>query len=102
MESAWEGVDRKKAQVVKDPTPPATSNGASAIVESTAEDVEELGAAYASEDEVSRAVWIGLGSALSVLASFISEERIGCSGLGITRDLISFLTFARFQCNLVK
>ncbi|XP_054075387.1 activating signal cointegrator 1 complex subunit 2 isoform X2 [Rissa tridactyla] len=52
VESAWEGVDRKKAQVVKDPTPPATSNGASAVVESTAEDVEELAAAYASEDEL--------------------------------------------------
>ncbi|XP_074463205.1 activating signal cointegrator 1 complex subunit 2 isoform X1 [Larus michahellis] len=52
VESAWEGVDRKKAQVVKDPTPPATSNGASAVVESPAEDVEELGAAYASEDEL--------------------------------------------------
>ncbi|KAM6241467.1 activating signal cointegrator 1 complex subunit 2 isoform 1-T2 [Spheniscus humboldti] len=51
VESAWEGVDRKKAQVIKDPTPPAASNGASAIVESTAEDMEELGAAYASEDE---------------------------------------------------
>ena len=67
MESAWEGVDRKKAQGVKDPTPPAASNGASAIVESTAEDMEELGAAYASEDEVSRAVWVGQRSALSVL-----------------------------------
>ncbi|XP_072736265.1 activating signal cointegrator 1 complex subunit 2 isoform X1 [Ciconia boyciana] len=52
VESAWEGVDRKKAQVVKDPTPPAASNGASAIVESAAEDMEELGAAYASEDEL--------------------------------------------------
>ncbi|XP_063206938.1 activating signal cointegrator 1 complex subunit 2 isoform X3 [Chroicocephalus ridibundus] len=52
VESAWEGVDRKKAQIVKDPTPPATSNGASAVVESPAEDVEELGAAYASEDEL--------------------------------------------------
>ncbi|XP_076208882.1 activating signal cointegrator 1 complex subunit 2 [Aptenodytes patagonicus] len=51
VESAWEGVDRKKAQVIKDPTPPAASNGASAIAESAAEDVEELGAAYASEDE---------------------------------------------------
>lgn len=71
MEGAWEGVDRKKAQVVKDPAPPAASNGASAIVESTAEDMEELGAAYASEDEVSRALWVGLGSAFSVLTSFL-------------------------------
>ncbi|KAM9281527.1 activating signal cointegrator 1 complex subunit 2 isoform 3-T4 [Morus bassanus] len=51
VESAWEGVDRKKAQVIKDPTPPAASNGASVIGESTVEDVEELGAAYVSEDE---------------------------------------------------
>ncbi|KAM6052625.1 activating signal cointegrator 1 complex subunit 2 isoform 1-T2 [Chlamydotis macqueenii] len=51
VESAWEGVDRKKAEVVKDPTPPAASNGSSAVEESAAEDVEELGAAYASEDE---------------------------------------------------
>uniref|UniRef100_A0A8C0B9F7 Activating signal cointegrator 1 complex subunit 2 n=1 Tax=Buteo japonicus TaxID=224669 RepID=A0A8C0B9F7_9AVES len=29
VESAWEGVDRTKAQVVKDPTPLAASNGAS-------------------------------------------------------------------------
>uniref|UniRef100_A0A8B9SQA6 Activating signal cointegrator 1 complex subunit 2 n=1 Tax=Anas platyrhynchos TaxID=8839 RepID=A0A8B9SQA6_ANAPL len=54
VESAWEGVDRKKAQVTKDPTSPAASNGASAMVESTAEDREELGAAYASDDEVGR------------------------------------------------
>lgn len=82
MESAWEGVDRKKAQVVKDPTPPATSNGASAVVESPAEDVEELGAAYASEDEVSGAVRAGLASALSVLPSFVCEERIGLLRFG--------------------
>lgn len=38
----------------RDPAP--ASSGASAGVESVAEDVEELGAACASEDEVSRAV----------------------------------------------
>lgn len=68
MESAWEGVDRKKAQVTKDPTSPAASNGASAMVESTAEDREELGAAYASEDEVGRA---------PLCPHFVCEERIG-------------------------
>jgi len=52
------------------------------MVESTAEDVEELGAAYASEDEVTRAVWVGLGSALPGLAPFVCEERIGFLGLG--------------------
>ncbi|XP_010216368.1 PREDICTED: activating signal cointegrator 1 complex subunit 2 [Tinamus guttatus] len=51
VESAWEGEDRKKAQVVKDPTPPTASNAASAKVENNSEDLEELGAAYASEDE---------------------------------------------------
>ncbi|XP_009997781.1 PREDICTED: activating signal cointegrator 1 complex subunit 2 isoform X2 [Chaetura pelagica] len=51
VESAWEGANRKKTQVLQDPAPPAASNGASAVVESTAEDVEELRAAYASEDE---------------------------------------------------
>lgn len=88
MESAWEGVDRKKAQVVKDPAPPAASNGASAIVESTAEDGEELGAAYASEDEASRAVEVALVSALSVLASFVCEKSIG---------LLSFGDYMRFS-----
>lgn len=80
MESAWEGVDKRKAQVVKDPTPLAASNGASAIVESTAEDIEELGAAYASEDEVSRAVQ--LDSALSVRTSSVKRGLV-CSVLGI-------------------
>ncbi|XP_062446210.1 activating signal cointegrator 1 complex subunit 2 isoform X1 [Rhea pennata] len=51
VESAWEGEDRKKAQVVKEPTPLAASNAASAKVENNSEDLEELGAAYASEDE---------------------------------------------------
>ncbi|XP_010010890.1 PREDICTED: activating signal cointegrator 1 complex subunit 2 isoform X2 [Nestor notabilis] len=51
VESAWEGVDRKKAQVIKDPTPAAASNGASAILGSTAGDMEELSAGCGSEDE---------------------------------------------------
>ncbi|KAK2523061.1 Ascc2 [Columba guinea] len=76
VESAWEGVDRKKAQVVKDPAPPAASNGASAIVESTAEDGEELGAAYASEDECAGAAAAPLAKVSGVeLDSLISQVR---------------------------
>ncbi|KGL86832.1 Activating signal cointegrator 1 complex subunit 2 [Charadrius vociferus] len=76
VESAWEGVDRKKAQVVKDPTPPAASNGASAIVESAAEDVEELGAAYASEDECAGAAAAPVGKVSGVeLDSLISQVK---------------------------
>ncbi|XP_054075388.1 activating signal cointegrator 1 complex subunit 2 isoform X3 [Rissa tridactyla] len=76
VESAWEGVDRKKAQVVKDPTPPATSNGASAVVESTAEDVEELAAAYASEDECAGAAAAPVAKVSGVeLDSLISQVK---------------------------
>ncbi|XP_071618849.1 activating signal cointegrator 1 complex subunit 2 isoform X4 [Heliangelus exortis] len=49
--SAWEGAGRKKTQGLEDPTPASASHGASAMVENTAEDMEELGAPYASEDE---------------------------------------------------
>ncbi|XP_074699880.1 activating signal cointegrator 1 complex subunit 2 isoform X2 [Strix aluco] len=76
VESAWEGVDRKKAQVVKDPTPPAASNGASAIAESTAEDMEELGAAYASEDECAGAAAAPIAKVSGVeLDSLISQVK---------------------------
>ncbi|XP_063206939.1 activating signal cointegrator 1 complex subunit 2 isoform X4 [Chroicocephalus ridibundus] len=76
VESAWEGVDRKKAQIVKDPTPPATSNGASAVVESPAEDVEELGAAYASEDECAGAAAAPIAKVSGVeLDSLISQVK---------------------------
>ncbi|KAM6193496.1 activating signal cointegrator 1 complex subunit 2 isoform 1-T2 [Sarcoramphus papa] len=76
VESAWEGVDRKKAQGVKDPTPPAASNGASAIVESTAEDMEELGAAYASEDECAGAAAAPIAKVSGVeLDSLISQVK---------------------------
>lgn len=53
MESAWEGVGRKKGQAVKDA---AASNGASAIAESVPEDREDPGAACALEDEVGTAL----------------------------------------------
>ncbi|XP_040981684.1 activating signal cointegrator 1 complex subunit 2 isoform X2 [Aquila chrysaetos chrysaetos] len=76
VESAWEGVDRRKAQVVKDPTPLAASNGASAIVESTAEDIEELGAAYASEDECAGAAAAPIAKVSGVeLDSLISQVK---------------------------
>lgn len=90
MESTWEGVDRKKAQVVTAPPPAAASNGASAAVEGTAEGVEELGAAYASEDEVRRAVRVVLGSTLPVRGC---EERISLLGFGDDRrfSLLSYL-----------
>ncbi|KAM9624671.1 activating signal cointegrator 1 complex subunit 2 isoform 1-T2 [Morphnus guianensis] len=76
VESAWEGVDRRKAQVIKDPTPLAASNGASAIVESTAEDIEELGAAYASEDECAGAAAAPIAKVSGVeLDSLISQVK---------------------------
>ncbi|KAM8797844.1 activating signal cointegrator 1 complex subunit 2 [Eudromia elegans] len=64
VEGAWEGVDRKKAQVVKDPT---ASNGASAKVENNSEGLEELGTAYASEDE-------GAGAAAAPIAKVSGVE----------------------------
>ncbi|KAM6298139.1 activating signal cointegrator 1 complex subunit 2 [Aegotheles albertisi] len=76
VESAWEGVDRKKAQVVKDPAPPAAPNGSSAIAESAAEDVEELGAAYASEDECAGAAAAPVAKVSGVeLDSLISQVK---------------------------
>ncbi|KAM6318125.1 activating signal cointegrator 1 complex subunit 2 isoform 3-T3 [Podargus strigoides] len=76
VESAWEGIDRKKAQVIKDPTAAAASNGASAIVESTAEDMEELGAAYASEDECAGAAAAPIAKVSGVeLDSLISQVK---------------------------
>lgn len=76
VESAWEGVDRKRAQVAKDPAPAAASNGASAGVESTAEDMEELGAAYASEDECAGAAAAPLAKVSGVeLDSLISQVK---------------------------
>ncbi|XP_075625283.1 activating signal cointegrator 1 complex subunit 2 [Balearica regulorum gibbericeps] len=77
VESAWEGVDRKKPQVVTDPTPPpAASNGASAIVESAAEEVEELRAAYASEDECAGAAAAPIAKVSGVeLDSLISQVK---------------------------
>ncbi|XP_042661698.1 activating signal cointegrator 1 complex subunit 2 isoform X2 [Tyto alba] len=76
VESAWEGVDRKKAQVVKDPTPSAASNGASAAAESAAEDMEELGAAYASEDECAGAAAAPIAKVSGVeLDSLISQVK---------------------------
>ncbi|KAM6112046.1 activating signal cointegrator 1 complex subunit 2 isoform 2-T3 [Pterocles gutturalis] len=76
VESAWEGAERRKAQAVKDPTPAAASNGASAIGESTAEDVEELGAACASEDECAGAAAAPIARVSGVeLDSLISQVK---------------------------
>ncbi|XP_010290146.1 PREDICTED: activating signal cointegrator 1 complex subunit 2 isoform X2 [Phaethon lepturus] len=79
VESAWEGVERKKAQAVKDPAPPAASNGASAIVEQSAraaEDMEELRAAYASEGECAGAAAAPIAKVSGVeLDSLISQVK---------------------------
>ncbi|XP_061865862.1 activating signal cointegrator 1 complex subunit 2 isoform X3 [Colius striatus] len=76
VESAWEGVDRKKAQAIKDPTASAACNGASALVESAAEDMEELGAAYASEDECAGAAAAPIAKVSGVeLDSLISQVK---------------------------
>lgn len=53
MESAWEGVNRRKTCVAKDPALPLASSGASAMTEDAAKDSEELDDAYRLEDEVS-------------------------------------------------
>ncbi|OXB76446.1 UNVERIFIED_CONTAM: hypothetical protein H355_014161 [Colinus virginianus] len=76
VESAWEGVDRKKAQVAQDPTSLATCNGASATVEGSTEDREELGAAYASEDECAGAAAAPVAKVSGVeLDSLISQVK---------------------------
>ncbi|XP_068017938.1 activating signal cointegrator 1 complex subunit 2 isoform X1 [Melanerpes formicivorus] len=76
VESAWEGVDRKKAQGAKDPAPAAAPKGASAGGESTAEDMEELGAAYLSEEECAGAAAAPLARVSGVeLDSLISQVK---------------------------
>ncbi|XP_041879306.1 LOW QUALITY PROTEIN: activating signal cointegrator 1 complex subunit 2 [Corvus kubaryi] len=73
VESAWEGVDRKKGQAGKDP---AASNGASAIVESTPEDGEDPGAACALEDECAGAAAAPVARVSGVeLDSLISQVK---------------------------
>nr|XP_021392991.1 activating signal cointegrator 1 complex subunit 2 [Lonchura striata domestica] len=73
VESAWEGVDRRKGQAVKDP---AASNGASAIVESTPEDREDPGAACALEDECAGAAAAPIARVSGVeLDSLISQVK---------------------------
>ncbi|XP_021392991.2 activating signal cointegrator 1 complex subunit 2 [Lonchura striata] len=73
VESAWEGVDRRKEQAVKDP---AASNGASAIVESTPEDREDPGAACALEDECAGAAAAPIARVSGVeLDSLISQVK---------------------------
>ncbi|XP_066418156.1 activating signal cointegrator 1 complex subunit 2 [Molothrus aeneus] len=73
VESAWEGVDRKKGQAVK---APAASNGDPAIVESTPEDREDLGAACALEDECAGAAAAPVACVCGVeLDSLISQVK---------------------------
>ncbi|KAJ7397731.1 Activating signal cointegrator 1 complex subunit 2 [Pitangus sulphuratus] len=76
VESAWEGVDRKKGQAVKDPATPAASDGASATVESCAEDGEDAGAACALEDECAGAAAAPIARVSGVeLDSLISQVK---------------------------
>ncbi|XP_071428255.1 activating signal cointegrator 1 complex subunit 2 isoform X3 [Pithys albifrons albifrons] len=76
VESAWEGVDRKKGQVVKDAAAPAAPSGASAEVESSAEDREELGAACAPGDECAGAAAAPVARVSGVeLDSLISQVK---------------------------
>ncbi|XP_036249415.1 activating signal cointegrator 1 complex subunit 2 [Molothrus ater] len=73
VESAWEGVDRRKGQAVK---APAASNGDPAIVESTPEDREDLGAACALEDECAGAAAAPVACVCGVeLDSLISQVK---------------------------
>ncbi|XP_071301832.1 activating signal cointegrator 1 complex subunit 2 [Agelaius tricolor] len=73
VESAWEGVDRKKGQAVK---APAASNGDPAIMESTPEDREDLGAACALEDECAGAAAAPVACVCGVeLDSLISQVK---------------------------
>ncbi|XP_061321722.1 activating signal cointegrator 1 complex subunit 2 [Pezoporus flaviventris] len=75
VESAWEGVDRKK-EVIKDPTPAAASNGASAILDRTVEDMEGLRAGYVSEDECAGAAAAPIARVSGVeLDSLISQVK---------------------------
>ncbi|XP_027761520.1 activating signal cointegrator 1 complex subunit 2 isoform X2 [Empidonax traillii] len=76
VESAWEGVDRKKGQAVKDAAAPAASDGASATVESCAEDGEDAGAACALEDECAGAAAAPVARVSGVeLDSLISQVK---------------------------
>ncbi|KAL2298641.1 hypothetical protein Nmel_015646 [Mimus melanotis] len=73
VESAWEGVERKKGQAIKDP---AASKGASAMVESTPENEEDLGAACALEDECAGAAAAPIARVSGVeLDSLISQVK---------------------------
>uniref|UniRef100_A0A8C3UMM0 Activating signal cointegrator 1 complex subunit 2 n=1 Tax=Catharus ustulatus TaxID=91951 RepID=A0A8C3UMM0_CATUS len=71
VESAWEGVDRKKGQAVKDP---AASKGASAIVESTAENGEDLGACVgAAAAPIARVSGVELDSLISQVKDLLPD-----------------------------
>lgn len=53
VESAWEGVERRKTPVIKSPPPPMVPDGASAMVENAPKDSEGLDGAYHLEYDVS-------------------------------------------------
>ncbi|XP_059340986.1 activating signal cointegrator 1 complex subunit 2 [Ammospiza nelsoni] len=76
VESAWEGIDRRKGLSEKAVKAPAASNGASAIVESSPEDREDLGAACALEDECAGAAAAPVAAVSGVeLDSLISQVK---------------------------
>ncbi|XP_057892770.1 activating signal cointegrator 1 complex subunit 2 [Melospiza georgiana] len=76
VESAWEGVDRRKGLSEKAVKAPAASNGASAVVESSPEDREDLGAACALEDECASAAAAPVAAVSGVeLDSLISQVK---------------------------
>ncbi|XP_063029544.1 activating signal cointegrator 1 complex subunit 2 [Melospiza melodia melodia] len=76
VESAWEGIDRRKGLSEKAVKAPAASNGASAIVESSPEDREDLGAACALEEECAGAAAAPVAAVSGVeLDSLISQVK---------------------------
>ncbi|XP_058672618.1 activating signal cointegrator 1 complex subunit 2 [Ammospiza caudacuta] len=76
VESAWEGIDRRKGLSEKAVKAPAASNGASAIVESSPEDRKDLGAACALEDECAGAAAAPVAAVSGVeLDSLISQVK---------------------------
>uniref|UniRef100_A0A8C5TX85 Activating signal cointegrator 1 complex subunit 2 n=1 Tax=Malurus cyaneus samueli TaxID=2593467 RepID=A0A8C5TX85_9PASS len=74
VESAWEGVDRKKGPAGKDPAAAAAaSNGASAMVESSPEDGEDVGCAGAAAAPIARVSGVELDSLISQVKDLLPE-----------------------------
>ncbi|XP_019394837.1 PREDICTED: activating signal cointegrator 1 complex subunit 2 isoform X2 [Crocodylus porosus] len=75
VESAWEGVNRRKTCVTKDPALPLASSGASAMTEDAAKD-SELDDAYRLEDEYAGAAAAPIAKVSGVeLDSLISQVK---------------------------